>query len=971
MSLKSSLPLSLLLCTFTPSSFAEITLDGSLGRSGALIGPDYAITADLGKQIGGNLFHSFRDFNLDQSESATFSGPNTINNVISRVTGGNRSQLNGTLRSTIPNADVYFLNPAGILFGEGAKLEVQGSFHASTADTLRLGSDGEFNASDIEKSVLTVAAPSAFGFLAAKPAAITLQDSKLAVPTGKTLSLIGGDLQLNGIHTDETFSAKLSVESGQLNLASFASPGEVIPTQFGLDINPQMLGGTITADGTQMEVKEGGQIFIRGGQLNLIDSQIKSETTGDKEGGAIDIQVGTLHISNSIDGIYSGSEESARGNAGNIEIQADQIKLTEVGQITSITKGSGESGDIIIKVGDKLIISGSIEREEDLYVSGIYNQSFSQDEKAKPVGNIEITAREIVLSDLGQIANSSDGPANGGSIVIKADNLTMLGTNGNYGDYETIITNVSLGKEVNTGQAGDIQIKARQVTLKDGAIIRNVTLGTQRGGSIILLVTDTLTIQSSLIGTTPRIGGNSGNIKIEAGQLTLTDGGEINASSFNSTETGSIFVKIAGNLTISGSKEANVREVNPSGIFTESTSETDAGNSGNITIEADQIILTSDAEISSSIQGHGKAGSIEIKARQIKLDDYVKILSETKGQGEAGTIIITTAGTLNLSGSSEISTNSASVVDRPNEMSDAGEIEITAQSINLDDSTITSDTTGKGGTIILDVKDALNIQSGGITTQSRQTGDAGKIDIAARQLKLTQGGEINSTTYGSGKGGSIKLNVSDTLTASGRKGIFGSRISSKSIRSKEMGDAGDAGTISIEANKINLIEGGEITTSTNSASGGNIGIIIPDSLYLQNGAIATDVRNGQGDGGEIKIDKPDLVVLNKSKIHTNADQGWGGGINITADEFIRSADSSLDASSNVKARSGEIKIEANSYVGNGLITSPKDFLNPPSLQRCETRFAAKETSSRFIRANRAKMRRDELKEGVWGSQLDF
>jgi large exoprotein involved in heme utilization and adhesion len=104
MSLKKSLSLSLLLCHFTPSSWAEITLDGSLGRSGALIGKNYAITADLGKQVGSNLFHSFRDFNLSQDESATFSGPNSINNIINRVTGGNPSQINGLLRSTIPDA---------------------------------------------------------------------------------------------------------------------------------------------------------------------------------------------------------------------------------------------------------------------------------------------------------------------------------------------------------------------------------------------------------------------------------------------------------------------------------------------------------------------------------------------------------------------------------------------------------------------------------------------------------------------------------------------------------------------------------------------------------------------------------------------------------------------------------------------------------------------------------------------------
>ena len=88
------------------SALAEVTLDGTLGRAGALPGPNYQIGADLGQQHGGNLFHSFQDFNLQSHESATFSGPDKVQNVISRVTGGNPSSIDGTLRSTIPNADM-------------------------------------------------------------------------------------------------------------------------------------------------------------------------------------------------------------------------------------------------------------------------------------------------------------------------------------------------------------------------------------------------------------------------------------------------------------------------------------------------------------------------------------------------------------------------------------------------------------------------------------------------------------------------------------------------------------------------------------------------------------------------------------------------------------------------------------------------------------------------------------------------
>ena len=115
---------------------AQIATDGTVGPRIELDGPEFDIRADLGRQAGRNLFHSFDRFSLRTGERATFSGPDQIRNVISRVTGGARSDIDGTIRSTIPGADCdfYFINPPGILFGPNASLDLQGSFHVSTAD---------------------------------------------------------------------------------------------------------------------------------------------------------------------------------------------------------------------------------------------------------------------------------------------------------------------------------------------------------------------------------------------------------------------------------------------------------------------------------------------------------------------------------------------------------------------------------------------------------------------------------------------------------------------------------------------------------------------------------------------------------------------------------------------------------------------------------------------------------------------
>ncbi|MEK8016002.1 MAG: filamentous hemagglutinin N-terminal domain-containing protein, partial [Candidatus Parabeggiatoa sp.] len=146
--------------------------------------------ADLGRQHGGNLFHSFQYFNLNSSESATFSGPNSVSNVISRVTGGNPSNIDGLIRSTMPNADVCFLNPDGMMFGPNAQLDLQGSFHASTADYLRLQDGGRFYARYPNESLLTVAPIESFGFLTDSPTALSIEGSQLSLSPGKTFSLV-------------------------------------------------------------------------------------------------------------------------------------------------------------------------------------------------------------------------------------------------------------------------------------------------------------------------------------------------------------------------------------------------------------------------------------------------------------------------------------------------------------------------------------------------------------------------------------------------------------------------------------------------------------------------------------------------------------------------------------------------------------------------------------------------------------
>ena len=193
---------------------AQISIDGSLrpGTAGPLTGPNFVIGSGVGRTVGNNLFHSFGQFNVGTGESATFTGPASIGNVISRVTGDQMSSINGLIdsRTFMPSANFFLLNPAGVLLGSGASLNIGGAFHLSTADYLCLGAGrvpGRPGGREVlrqprRENVLTVAAPAAFGFLGPPTGSIVVEGANLPgiadPPVGQTISLVGGQIQVTG-----------------------------------------------------------------------------------------------------------------------------------------------------------------------------------------------------------------------------------------------------------------------------------------------------------------------------------------------------------------------------------------------------------------------------------------------------------------------------------------------------------------------------------------------------------------------------------------------------------------------------------------------------------------------------------------------------------------------------------------------------------------------------------------------------
>ena len=150
-------------------AIAQVVPDNTLGAESSVVTPNVNIEGIQGDRIdngairGTNLFHSFEQFNIGTGRGAYFANPTGIANIFSRVTGANSSEILGRL-GVLGNANLFLINPQGIVFGSGASLDVQGSFLATTGDAVKLGNGGLFSATQPEASNLLTVSPSAILF---------------------------------------------------------------------------------------------------------------------------------------------------------------------------------------------------------------------------------------------------------------------------------------------------------------------------------------------------------------------------------------------------------------------------------------------------------------------------------------------------------------------------------------------------------------------------------------------------------------------------------------------------------------------------------------------------------------------------------------------------------------------------------------------------------------------------------------
>ncbi len=620
-----------LLHTTPCSSQGHVVLDGTLGSSGPLSGPNFNITSGLGKTVGNNLFQSFSQFDLVNGDVATFSGPANIHNVLARVTGGSLSSIDGTIESSIQGANLFFINPFGVLFESNAKINVSGSFAVTTASYIKLADGGRFDAVNPGDSILTAAPVSAFGF-SGTPGSISFAANQgtLGVNAGQSFSVIGGDIMING--------ATIQAPGGRVNLVSVKSAGELAldVTDFTALPNTTAFSslGQITVQNQSVinaSADGGGQVVIRGGTLMVQNSLIEANTLGAFDGKGIDINVtgnlvvnggaistdtsgsgdgGSLNItagaitlnaegSTTLFGILS-DDVSGSGNGGNVNIATPTLDILNGARVSAATGGVGNGGNVTVSA-NRIDIDAQNAQGPEAPLTGFAVSSQSMDAGGGNAGSIVIRPLSGALSlqvvNGGLISANTQGGGAGGGIDIIADSILLDGQGASIGTGIAATT-------FSTGAAGEITIhQTRTLTMLNGATIDAETHGSGAGGDIDIAA-KTIDMESSSAISAGTIGhGPGGGITLTAKTIHV-DGNNTQVTAGN--DDGFDGDAPAGDIII---RTGSLDVLNGAAV----SALVKAGNGGNISITAHSSIDVLNAGITASAP-KGDGGNVTIIA---------------------------------------------------------------------------------------------------------------------------------------------------------------------------------------------------------------------------------------------------------------------------------------------------------------------------------------------------------------------
>ena len=586
----------------TPAGAIPITPNGTLNNPAqpnlpTLYPNAYIIQEALGRTVGDNLFHSFSRFNLSNSESAVFQSGGNIRNILSRVTGGNASIIDGLIQTQSTSVNLFLIKPQGIVFGPNAKLDVggengRGSFVATTTDGLIWGNDPtrQFNArtpGGADGLLTLIGDPSGFLVGQTRPGAIAINGSQLSVFADQRLLLLGGDVTMNG--------GQLLARGGRVEIASVAGAGTV-----GLNLdNPGDFGFAIP------NTMQRADVLVNGGIINT--------SARDTASGDISIQAKTITITN---GSRLFAETAGAGNAGDIYlIASESIEISNQSTLQSIVRkgGVGDGGVVFLRAPETVSIlngsglfsvideGGSGKFGSNDFAGNVFDAVLER--AGKPiVGSVFIDAGSILLSNGSVLSASTAGNGNAGAVLAVAkDSITI--TNGS-GIGSIVLPTAN-------GSAGGVILAASSILIDGASRLTTSTLGNGDAGLILAIARDLITIDGNRSGifstVAPGVSQTAGAIVIGSNSLVLQNGAKISVDNAGSGSAGDIFITGLGVYLDRGAQISAI---------------TKSGQGGNIEFQVGVLILNNNSNISTeagTAEAGGNGGNIFITGNSFRL----------------------------------------------------------------------------------------------------------------------------------------------------------------------------------------------------------------------------------------------------------------------------------------------------------------------------------------------------------------
>ncbi|VXD25084.1 conserved hypothetical protein [Planktothrix serta PCC 8927] len=705
--LKVNLPLNRALAqSIIPEPNSTNTLTNSVGNR-------VDITGGQRSGDGGNLFHSFTQFNVPSGQVANFVSNPSIQNILSRVVGGQPSLIEGLIQVTGGNSNLFILNPAGIVFGSGARLDVPAAFTATTASGIGFNS-GFFNALDANNYNTLSGEPNAFLFSNSNPGNI-INSGELTVSSGQTLTLVGGNVINTGT---------LNAPGGQITIAAIEGNNLVRISQDGYLLNLEIQAVTPISGDEQAvinplnlpELLTGAGEDTQASIVNILpDGTVQLAASSPQlppEGGMALIS-GFLNTRNT-------RFNPSSSTLPQVNIIGNDIQLSNVEIDASAANGGGT-----VRIGSDYQGNGSFPTASRTFVndqSSIFADALTDGNGGRVIiGSNDFTQFFGSISTQGS-ANPETSQGLGGFAAIFsqnnlniAGNINLKGSDGTPGNLVINAPEINIGNQDQT----DENITLSDQTLENFATTANVIIEAQNNIIIADLTDNELRFPATtgtLTFTADVDESGSGGFTMNSGDTLRTSGAAIVITGVNLV-TGDIITQ-GGNLDLT--------TTNSGGIRTENLSTSNLENGGNLTLSSDRDIVTN--TISTFSNRNGSGGTVNLRAlNRIQTNNI-----NTSGRVQAGDITLSS-----LQGDIILEGDSYSI-DATSSQGSGGNVLVNT-SRTLTTNLIDARGEKTGGNIILNAELAVEIQGLRTGTFTGLENATGNIEITSDEINFIGG----------------------------------------------------------------------------------------------------------------------------------------------------------------------------------------------------------------------------------------